>query len=170
MSKVTEKIKEEFVALIPPTLYFLVGLHIVAFVRVLMLKGVEISLATPIEITVGALILGKAVLVADMLPFINRFPDKPLVYNIAWKTAIYVLMAMLLHYLERLVDLWRDVGSLAEANQRLFEQMNWPHFWAVQIILTVLVLNYCVMSEIVRSMGVDAARRMFFGPLAGTRA
>jgi hypothetical protein len=25
---------------------------------------------------------------ADMLPLINRFPDKPLIYNIAWKTDV----------------------------------------------------------------------------------
>ena len=24
-----------------------------------------------------------------MLPFINRFPEKPLMYNVVWKTAIY---------------------------------------------------------------------------------
>src|SRR5215510_15692454 len=32
-------------------------------------------------------------------PFINRFPDKPLMYNVAWKTVIYVAGAILIHYL-----------------------------------------------------------------------
>jgi hypothetical protein len=163
MSKLSAKIKEEFVALIPPTVYFFVGLHVVAFIRVLMLKGTGISLTTPIQIAVGALILGKAVLIADLLPFINRYPDKPLAYNIAWKTAIYVLVAMLLHYLERLVDFWRDAGDFLIANQRLLGEVIWPHFWAIQIILTVLVFNYCVMSEIVRAMGAEKVRQMFFG-------
>ena len=56
------------------------------------------------SIAVAALILGKSVLLADMLPAINRYPDRPLVYNIGWKTAIYLLMALLIHYLERLFD------------------------------------------------------------------
>ena len=93
--------------MLPPTLFFFVALHLVALIRVLMLKGTGITLNTLWQVTVAALILGKAVLVADMLPFINRYPDKPLIYNIAWKTTIYVLVALLVHYLEHLVDFWR---------------------------------------------------------------
>ena len=37
MTKLSTKLKEEFFALLPPTIYFFVALHIVAFVRVLML-------------------------------------------------------------------------------------------------------------------------------------
>jgi hypothetical protein len=32
--------------------------------------------------TIAALLVAKVVLVADMLPFINRFPEKPLTYNV----------------------------------------------------------------------------------------
>src|SRR3984893_1495284 len=98
------KLKEEFFKLLPPTIFFFIALHIVTFVRVLMLKGTGVAPSSSISIAVAALILGKAVLVADMLPMINRFPNKPLIYNVAWKTLIYLLMATLIHYLERLVD------------------------------------------------------------------
>src|SRR5205085_3612475 len=87
------KLKEEFFKLLPPTIFFFVALHIVAFIRVLMLKGTGISPLSTISIAVAALILGKAVLIADMLPMINRFPNKPLIYNVAWKTLIYLVMA-----------------------------------------------------------------------------
>jgi len=86
MSKVFSKLKEEFLALLPPTIFFFVALHIVAFIRALMLKGTGISPLGSVSIAVAALILGKAVLLADMLPVINRFPDKPLIYNVTWKT------------------------------------------------------------------------------------
>ena len=36
MAKVAEKIKEEFLAMIPPTIFFFVARHIVALVRTLM--------------------------------------------------------------------------------------------------------------------------------------
>jgi hypothetical protein len=96
--------KEEAEALLPPTIFFLVALHLVVFERALMLKGTGIKLSTSVSVTVLALILGKAVLIADLLPFINRYPHKPLIYNVAWKTAIYVLIAAVVHYLERLLD------------------------------------------------------------------
>src|SRR6266480_5296821 len=108
MSKLSSKLKEEFLALLPPTIFFFVALHIVAFVRVLMLKGTGISPLSSVSMAVAALILGKAVLIADLLPVINRFPNKPLIYNVAWKTLIYLLMATLIHYVERLIDfLWQ---------------------------------------------------------------
>src|SRR5438552_16224531 len=105
------KLKEEFFKLLPPTIYFFVALHIVAFVRVLMLKGTGLAPSSSISIAVAALILGKAVLIADMLPLINRFPNKPLIYNIAWKTVIYLLISAVIHYLERLFDFWRQAGG-----------------------------------------------------------
>jgi hypothetical protein len=86
MTKLSTKLNDEFFKLLPPTIFFFVALHIVAFVRVLMLKGTGISPLSSTSIAVAALILGKAVLIADMLPMINRFPNKPLIYNVAWKT------------------------------------------------------------------------------------
>jgi hypothetical protein len=165
MSKVFAKVKEEIEALIPPTLFFFVALHLVALLRVLLLKGTGIPLATSATVTLGALILGKAVLIADVLPFINRYPDKPLMYNIAWKTTIYVLMATLLHYLERLVDFWREAGSLIEGQRQLLAATVWPHFWAIQILLLILLLMYCTIRELIRVIGKDRVRAMFFGPL-----
>ena len=85
------KLKEEFFKILPPTIYFFVALHIVMFIRVLMLEGTGLSPSSSISIAVAALILGKAVLIADMLPLINRFPNKPLIYNVAWKTVIYLV-------------------------------------------------------------------------------
>ena len=57
--------------------------------------------------TVGALLVAKVVVVADMLPAINRFPDKPLVFT--------------------------------AANEKLWSELVWAHFWAIQLWLVVLV-------------------------------
>jgi hypothetical protein len=128
-----------------------------------MLKGTGLPVSSSLSVTLAALILGKAVLIADMLPFINRYPEKPLVYNVAWKTTIYVLVAMLVHYLERLADFWREAGSLVAGYQKLLAGIVWPHFWAIQIILVVLILMYCTMHELVRVIGRDKVLEMFFG-------
>lgn len=169
MSKTTEKLKEEMLALIPPTLYFFVILHVVALIRVLMLKNTGISLDTTTSVAIAALILGKSVLIADMLPAINRFPEKPLIWNILWKTVIYFAIASLIHYLERLYDFWKEAPGFAAANEKLLSEIIWPHFWAVQILLVTLILVYCVMSELVRVLGADRMKAMFFGPMPVAR-
>ena len=165
MSKLSTKLKEEFFKILPPTIFFFVALHIVAFVRVLMLKKTGIAPSTSISIAVAALILGKAVLIADMLPFINRFPHKPLIYNIAWKTVIYLLLSAVIHYLERLIDFWRETGGFVAGNEKLLSVIIWPHFWAIQIILFVLIAMYCTMHELVRIIGKEKVMRIFFGPM-----
>ena len=165
MTKLGTTLKKEFFELLPPTIYFFVALHIVAFVRVLMLEKTGIAPSSSISIAVAALILGKAVLIADMLPFINRFPHKPLIYNIAWKTVIYLLISAVIHYLERLIDFWRQTGGFVAGNQKLFAEIIWPHFWAIQIILFVLIVAYCMVHELVRVIGKEKALRIFFGPM-----
>jgi len=165
MTKLFTKLKEEFFRLLPPTIFFFVALHIVAFVRVLMLKGTGISPLSSVSVAVAALILGKAVLLADMLPVINRFPNKPLIYNITWKTLIYLVMSALIHYLERLIDFWRQAGSFLAGNEKLMSEMVWPHFWAIQIILFVMIAMYCTMHELVRVIGKEKVLRIFFGPM-----
>ena len=146
-------------------IFFFVALHIVAFIHVLMLKGTAIAPSSSVSIAVAALILGKAVLIADMLPFINRFPNKPLIYNVAWKTVIYWLISVAIHYVERLIEFWRHAGSFGAANQKLLAEIVWPHFWAIQIILFVLIAMYCTVHELVRVIGKEKIMRIFFGPM-----
>ena len=130
------KLKEEFFKILPPTIYFFVALHFVMFIRVLMLEGTGLSPSSSASIALTALVLGKAVLVADMLPLINRFPHKPLIYNIAWKTVIYLLISAVLHYLERLIDFWRETGGFVAGNEKLLSVIVWPHFFAIQILFS----------------------------------
>jgi hypothetical protein len=159
------KLKQEFFKILPPTIFFFVALHMVTLIRVLMARGSHFVPLSTMSIAVAALILGKAVLIADMLPPINRYPNKPLAYNIAWKTVIYLLMATLIHYVERLIDFSRQAGGLAAGNAKLFAEIVWPHYWAIQIILFMLILVYCTAHELVRVIGKEKMLRLFFGPM-----
>src|SRR6201993_27749 len=165
MTKLSTKLKEEFFKLLPPTIFFFVALHIVAFVHVLMLKRTGISPSSSISSAIAALVLGKAVLIADMLPMINRFPNKPLIYNVAWKTVVYWLVSVAIHYVERLIEFWRQTGSFVAGNQKVLSEIVWPHFWAIQIILFVLIAAYCMVHELVRVIGKEKAMLIFFGPM-----
>ena len=158
------KLKEEFFKILPPTIFFFVALHIVVFIRVLIARGSHFEPLSTISIAIASLILGKAVLIADMLPPINRYPNKPLAYNIAWKAVIYLFMATVIHYVERLIDFSREAGGLAAGNAKLLAEIVWPHFWAEQIILFMLILVYCTARELGRVIGREKMLRLFFGP------
>src|SRR5215469_16946432 len=164
MHKVLEKLKEEFFAVLPPTIFFFVALHLVTFIRVLIANGSHFEPLSTMSIAIAALILGKAVLIADILPWINRYPEKPLAYNIAWKTTIYLLMATVIHYVERLIDFSRQAGGLAAGNEKLLTEIVWAHYLAVEIILFLLILMYCTVRELARVIGKEKMLRLFFGP------
>ncbi|MEN5033633.1 hypothetical protein [Pseudomonas sp. TWI929] len=165
MKPVMLKIKHEFLKVLPPTLFFFVILHIVALIRTLMIKGSGVELPVSASVLIASMVLGKSVLVADMLPFINRFPDKPLIWNVAWKTAMYALVALIVHYLERLYDYWKEAPGFVDANALLWSSMNWPRFWAIQILLITLIFMYCVIAELARVIGRERLKQMFIGPL-----
>jgi hypothetical protein len=163
MRKIFETVRKELLELLPATIYFLIALGLVAEVHALMLKGTGISAWTSAQVLVGALILGKAVLISDHLPLVNRYPDEPLAYNIVWKGVIYFVIATLIHYVERLIDFWKELRGLAAANRELLAHIVWPHFWAVQIVLVILIFNYCLLHELARVMGAAKMRQLFFG-------
>jgi hypothetical protein len=165
MHKILEKLKEEFFAVLPPTIFFFLALHLVTFIRVLIARGSHFEPLSTMSIAIASLILGKAVLIADMLPPINRYPNRPLVYNIVWKTVIYLLMATVIHYVERLIDFSRQAGGIVAGSEKQLAEMVWPHFWAVQIILFILILVYCTAHELGRVIGRKKMLRLFFGPL-----
>ena len=165
MHKILEKLKEEFFAILPPTIFFFVALHLVTFIRVLIAEGTHFQPLSTTSIAIASLILGKAVLIADMLPPINRYPNKPLAYNIVWKTLIYLIMASIIHYLERLIDFSRQAGGLVAGNAKLLSEIVWPHYWAIEIVLFILILVYCTARELARVIGKEKMLRLFFGPL-----
>jgi len=43
--------------------------------------------------------------------------------------------------------------------------MVWAHFLATEMLLLAILLLYCTIREIIRVIGRDRARAMFFGPL-----
>ncbi len=156
-------LKHEFHEVLPPTIFFLIAFHIVVIDRRLMLREYGLPLSSIVGATVGALLIAKVVLITDKFPFINRFPGKPLIYNVAWKTAIYMAAAVLIHYLEHLVPIWWRTGDLATANRHLTTEIVWPHFWAIQLWLIVLLFVYCSLREMVRAIGREKVVDLFFG-------
>lgn len=169
MSGFIRWIKAEAAEAVLPLVFFLVSFQAIALSRALMLEQYGIAAGSFIEVTIAALVVAKVVLIADHLPFINRFPDRPLMHNIVWKTAIYQLAAIAVRYAEHWVRFARKYG-MADANTHLFEEIKWAHFWAVQLWLLILFFVFCTLRELIRALGKERVRRMFFGPMESPAA
>jgi len=161
MKNLGHKLKHEIQQLIPVTLFFFIAFQLLAFTEAMMLEQYGIRVSVFLKATVGALVVAKVVLIADHLPLINRFPDKPLIYNVAWKTTIYFVASVFIRYVEHLIDSWHEAGGFSEANRRLLDNMVWPHFWCVQLWLLILLPLYCALRELVRALGRDRIAGLF---------
>jgi hypothetical protein len=163
MSNIIPRLKREILGVIPTVVFFFIVFQLLAFTRALLLKGYGIEVSTFVSATIGALIVGKVVLLADLLPMMNRFPGKPLIYNIVWKTFIYMVAALLVRYAEHLIPLIREYKYFTIANIHLLDEVVWPHFWLVQLWLLVCFFMYCTLRELGRILGYEQLRSMFFG-------
>ena len=164
MNKIFQRLKAEFLGVIPTALFFFISFQLLAITRSLILQQYGVQVSTFVAATVAALVVAKVVMVVDLLPFVNRFPDKPIVYNIVWKTTIYLLAALLVRYVEHHVPFIGKYGNIAIANRHLIDEVIWPHFLIVQLWLLVLFLMYCTLREFVRVLGRERIRAIFFGP------
>ena len=164
MQKIYQRLKQEFLSVIPVAVFFFVAFQLLALTKALILREFDIEIWGFVTAAVAALVVAKVIMVIDLLPFVNRFPDKPLVYNVTWKASIYFVAACLARYVEHLVLLVREYGDLITANRHLFDDIIWSRFWVIQIWLLVLLLIYCVLKELVRVFGASRVRAVFFGP------
>lgn len=163
MNKFSQGVKHFILELIPPFIFFFIAFQLIAYTNSLMLRQYGINVTAFIEATIGALLVAKVVLLSDLLPYINRFPGKPLIYNILWKSWIYFLAAFVVRYIEALIHFYRQNDTLVGANRRMLEEIVWTHFWAIQIWLMALLLVYCTMDAVIHAIGRDKVRELFFG-------
>jgi hypothetical protein len=164
MSKIWRILEHELLELAGPTLFFFVAFNIIAFTKKLFLEDYHISFSGFfVTASIGALLVGKVVLLADEIPFINRFPRTPLIYNIAWKTVIYSLAALIVQFLEEFFYLVWHHQSLATAVAKVWHGIHWPHFWAVHILLCYFLLIYVSFRELARTFGEAQFFHLFFG-------
>lgn len=161
MLKVFKLLKHEFLEVLPPMIFFLIAFMLILATQRLILREYNLPLTGVGAAVVGALIVGKVVLIADKFRFVNKFPDKPLLYNVVWKTTIYMGATFLVRYIEHLAPLWKKHGTFIEANRAMFEEIVWPHFWLLMMWLAVLFFVYCALRELVRAIGKEKVVQLF---------
>jgi hypothetical protein len=163
MVTILQKIKQEFLKALPPTIFFFFTFNVIAITSALMLRGHGIAISSILGATLLALVVGKVILFVDHIPFVNKFPDKPLIYNILWKTSLYMLAVLLVRYLQIFIPFLGEDGGAMEAHRHLMHEIVWPRFVAVHIWLVVLFFFYSVLVELVRVLGKERLVKLFFG-------
>jgi hypothetical protein len=151
---------------IPPTLFFLVGFNVIVVTTQLLIAGLFagywFGLANFMVATMSALVVGKAVLVANHMALLRRYDTAPLIRPILFKTVVYWALVFVVRFLERLVHYLVDGGALGELPAYIAEQFSWQRFVAVQIWIFVLFLIYTTFAELNELFGQGELYKVLF--------
>jgi hypothetical protein len=145
-----------------PFAFFLVVFMIARVSRTLTLEEYHVTLGGTAVAVVGALIVAKAILVADALPLTRRFEHRPLAYSILWKTVVYYVITVVFHYLEEVIPFIRKAGGVAAGNHAMMAEVSWPHVGALQLWIFFSVLLYCFGAELIRAIGPARVKALLF--------
>ena len=146
---------------LPPTIFFFVGFNLILWTKRLILEEQGVEFSGFFTAIVAALLVGKAVLVTDNLPFMRRFDGAPLIQPILFKSTIYWLCVFVFRLAEGLLYFLRDGGALGDFPNFLVAQFSWPRFLAIQIWLMVLFLVYVTARELNTLFGDGELPRLF---------
>lgn len=152
----------EFRLVLPPTIFFAIGFNIIAFTQHLILAEYMIDVSSYLLAVVTALVVGKAVLVADKMPFLRRFDHSPLIAPILFKTLVYWSFVFIARLLEAFIHYVVDTGGIAGFGAHMVEHFSWNKFLFVQTWILVLFLLYSTAAEVAGLLGDGELFRIFF--------
>lgn len=160
MRPVTQFVKYQVRELTPVVIYFFIAFNILGLTRILLLREHGIRVSTFASATFGALLVAKAIILVEFLPFLHPFPTTPILYNAVWKTLIYWLAAVAVQVFDNTVV--ARFRYHAEPTP-LSEMFTSPRFWVIQMWLVLLLLAYAVFRELTRALGPEKTREIFLG-------
>jgi hypothetical protein len=170
LGKVGDFLLEEVELLLPPLIYFFCAFNLVVFTTDLLARHYWFALSHFLFASTMALIVGKVILVARRLPFINCFRTGPLIKPILDKTLLYSLLVMAVRMLEELGEFLFDGRGFRSAWRSAEQDFTWHRFVAVQVWLVVSFLIYVSVVELNTRLGGGELRRLLFGTADGARS
>ena len=153
---------KEFKEVLPPTVFFAIGFNLIVLTINLVLADYLASFANLIVATMAALVVGKAVLVADAMPFLRRFDTAPMIRPVLFKTFVYWAVVFLVRFLEKLAEYYFAGGTFGGIPKYVTTHFTWHRFAAIQIWIFVLFLIYTSVSELNARLGDGELGKMFF--------
>jgi hypothetical protein len=92
---VYQRLKAELLSVLPPVVFFFLAVNLINITHALFFHKQHIVVYPELTLLIGAAVVGKVLAVVDLLPIMNVFQGKPLIYTTLWKTSIYSLGALL---------------------------------------------------------------------------
>src|SRR5215475_14563718 len=160
--RITTWLAHEAREAIAPTVFFFVGFNVIVLTTNLLVAQYLVAVSNFMLATLGALVVGKAVLVANKISLLRHYDRAPLIQPILYKTAFYWVVVFFARLLERFAHFLLDGNSPADFFPYLIEDFSWRRFTAISLWIFVLFLIYVTASEFSGLFGPGEMRRLLF--------
>jgi hypothetical protein len=162
VNKLGATVIRELRKIVPATLFFLLLFHLIALTKAVILEEYSVTALRLTATTFGALVVAKAILVVEALPIAKLFSHRRAVH-VLWQTLLFAAVAALFRFVEELVPLISKHGDLLLAATAMYEEISWPLFGVFALWILGGLLLYCFASELIRAVGAEKVREIFFG-------
>lgn len=163
MKKVFSILKKELTEMIPSFIFFLIVFHVLEYAKILTQEEYGMKASSAFTATINALIVSKSILLANMLPFVQLFNNKKLIYNTLWKIFLYLLLILFIQYLEEVIPLLNHGDAFSTASKHVISEFSSVKFRVTHIILTLFLFIYVILEELMDLLGKERFYQLFFG-------
>ena len=160
--RIGARILHELREALPPTIFFFVGFNFIVLTTNLLVANYAVAVSNFMLATVAALIVGKAVITANAMPFLKLFDRAPLIQPILFKTAVYWVAVFFTRLAERFVHFLFEGNSPLDFATYLMSSFSWHRFIAISLWIFVLFMIYVTASEFSQLLGPREMRRLLF--------
>ena len=155
-------IVKEITEALPAIVFFAIGFNLIVLTTQLILDDYEAQFAGFMVATMAALLVGKAVLVAKLLPFFRQFDNAPLIQPILFQTFVYWAVVFMARFLEKIIEYFVGGGRIDGIPEYMTTHFTWHRFAAIQIWIFVLFLIYTTAADLNTLFGDGELFKIFF--------
>ena len=107
---------------------------------------------------INAFVLAKIIFLAEEFHVADELKDKPLIYPIAYRSAVFALILIVCHLLEEaLVALWKGKAVMDSIGAQGFLEL-----LVLAVIMFVVLMPFFALREVARDVGGDKLFEHFF--------
>jgi len=144
------------------TLYFACCFGLILFLKRLFLAHYQIAFHGLSAALVGALVVGKVVVLLEKAPIHRWIGNLPVVVDVGFRTAFYTLGAVAALFLEHAFGARHEYGGFSAAIVGVFQHRDASQVWATVLCVGLSFLAFITGSTIRWYVGDEQLSRLFF--------
>ncbi|MDT4290348.1 hypothetical protein RO575_12320 [Methylomonas sp. MO1] len=145
------------------TLYFFFCFSVMLTLKKLLLADYQVDVQVVSLAAVSALIIAKVVVILDHTAAGNRFDTRqPLWVAALYKTLVYLGIAFMVFFLEKVFHAYRETGLLNQAVSEVWAHKDWNLMLMKLLCVGLTFLAYHVYAGLDQRLGEGTLRRGIF--------